>query len=373
MKRLLLTLLLACAPVALAQNVSLSATLTGAAEVPAAGDTDGVGFAVVTIHGTTVNYSVIATGIVTPTLAHIHRGVTGQAGGIVVDFNVATLHNGTVSISQALANEIAGNPAGFYVNVHNGDFPGGAIRGQLAAAVEAGIRTAFLPVVGKVTGANNTNFVTDMRIVNHGGATANVTLDYFAQSGAGQTAPTVTKTVTIAPGEQKVLDDFVGATLATTGLGALRITSDQNVTATSRVINDLRGSNLGTTGFATTAASLDEAGTTGTITFLSQASGADVGTGVGFRTNLGYFNPSASSVTATFVARRTSDGAVLGTNEVTIPGYSMVQQSAFGLLSAVGEADRVQPNFYVTWASSAPLFVYGSVVDNKTGDSVIVE
>jgi hypothetical protein len=27
---------------------------------------------------------------------------------------------------------IIANPAGYYVNIHNADFPGGAVRGQLA-------------------------------------------------------------------------------------------------------------------------------------------------------------------------------------------------------------------------------------------------
>src|SRR6185436_5512324 len=141
---------------------------------------------------------------------------------------------------------------------------GGAIRGQLGSATGEGVRVAYLPVVGKVTGANNTNFVTDLRIVNQSSSTANVTLDYFG-------APSATKTITVAPGEQKVLDDVVGATLAASGLGGLRITSDQNVTVTSRVINDLRATNTGTTGFAVANGTIDDAPTSGTISFLSQA------------------------------------------------------------------------------------------------------
>lgn len=370
MKRIATLLLLLALLPAAAFAQSFSTVLSGGNEVPS-GDTDGVGFAVVTFDGTTVRYSVFTQNIAAPTMAHIHRGVAGVNGPIVIDFNAATLTNGTATTTQALASEIIANPSGFYVNVHTADFPGGAVRGQLAGATEAGVRTAFLPVVGKVTGANNTNFVTDLRIINHGAGTANVTLDFFATSAAGQTAPTATKSVTVAPGEQKVLDDVVGATLATSGLGALRVVSDQNVTVTARVINDLRSTNLGTTGFA--VASGDDATTAGTISFLSQGSLGDIGAGVGFRTNVGYFNPSASPATVTFTARRTSDGSVLGSNTVTIPGFSMVQQGAFTLLTNVPDADRTQSNFYVTWTSTAPVFVYGAVVDNKTGDSVLIQ
>lgn len=364
MKRtaILLFLLALMMPV-VASAQSYSAILSGAAEVPGPGDTDGVGFAVVTIDGTTIRYSVWTQNIAAPTLAHIHTGGAGVSGSVLVDFNVNTLTNGTVTVSQDIANQIKANPSGFYVNVHNSEFGSGAIRGQLAASTSGeGTMTSYIPVVGKVQGQNNTNFVTDLRIVNNGGATANITLDYFAQNGGGQTAPSATKTLTVAPGEQKVLDDVVNATLAVaSGLGGLRITSDQNIVASARVINDLRATGLGTAGFAIDAD--EQADTAGVISFLS--SNAD------YRTNAGYFNPSSSSLTATFVARSSANGAILGTNTITIPGYAMVQQGAFDLISSVPASDRTQNNYYITWTSSAPLFVYGAVTDNRTGDAVL--
>jgi len=376
MKKLLGIFALALALPAAAFAQSFSATLGGASEVPGPGDTDGVGFAVVSISGTTINYTILAQNIGTPTLAHIHTGGAGTSGAVLVDFTPSFIGGtavGSVTTTQENINKIAGNPAGFYVNVHTNDFPNGAIRGQLAAPVSEGGQSSYLPIVGKAQGANNTNFVTDLRIINLGGATANVTLAFFAASAAGQSTPTVTKTITVAPNEQKILDDVVGVTLATTGLGALKVTSDQNVVVTSRVINDLRASSLGTTGFSVDGQSVEEAKTSGTIPFLSQASSADIGTFTGFRTNVGYFNPSSTPVTATFTARRTSDGTILGTSTATIAGFSQLQQAAFTLVAGVPDADRVQSNFYITWTSSAPLFVYGSVVDNKTGDSVLIQ
>lgn len=363
MKRLAILMFLALAPVA-AFAQSFSAVLTGAAEVPGPGDADGSGIAVVTVNGTTINYSVLVQGIGTATLAHIHRGAAGVSGPVVVDFNAGTLVNGTVSgVSQTLIDEILANPSGFYVNVHNAEFPNGAIRGQLVTTSQGGgTRSAFIPVIGKVTGAGGTNFVTDLRIINNGSATANVTLDYYAQNPAGSPTPTVMKSITVAPGEQKVLNDVVGTTLAVaSGLGGLRITSDQNIVASARVINDLRTQNLGTAGFALNA---KESGTTsGTIPFLAQSTD--------YRTNLGYFNTSGTSATVTLVARRSSDGAILGTNTLTIPAFAMVQQPAFAVISNVPEPDRTQNDFYVNWTSNVPLFVYGAVTDNKTGDAVL--
>lgn len=361
MKRIaILFLLLALLPVA-AFAQSYSAILSGANEV-GGGDTDGAGLAVITIDGTTLHYSVLVQGVAPVTAGHIHIGPAGTNGEIVVPFNENSLANGTATITQTLANEINANPTGYYVNVHNSEFPNGALRGQLVRAQGAGSRTTWLPVIGKVAGQAGTNFVTDMRIINNGGATANVTLDFFPQNGSGNAAPGTTKTITVAPGEQKVLDDVMATTLQLTGgLGGVRITSDQNVLTTARVINDLRAEGKGTAGFAFDAE--ENGSTSGTLSFLS--SNAD------FRTNAGYFNPNATAVSATFVARSTATGAILGTNTVNIPGYAMVQQPVFSLISSVPEASRTQNDYYVEWTSSAPLFVYASITDNKTGDAVL--
>lgn len=362
MKRSAILLLLLAIVPATAFAQSFSAQLTGAAEVPGPGDPDGTGFAVVTITGTTVRYTVWTQGIAPATAAHIHIGGPSVAGAVVVPLDVNTLFAGTTTITADLASQIVANPSGFYVNVHNPEFPGGAVRGQLAGGEGEGSRTSFLPVIGKVRGQAGTNFVTDLSIINNGGAVASVQLAFFPQNGAGNAAPSVTKTVTVAPGEQKVLTDVtLGTLLLEGGLGGLRITSDQNVLVSARVINDLRSEGKGTSGFAFDAE--ETAGTSGTMSFL--ANDAD------YRTNIGYFNPNAAPVTATFIARRTSDGGVLGSNTVTVPGYAMLQQSSFGLIAAVPEASRTQASFYVTWTSDAPLFAYASVTDNKTGDAVL--
>lgn len=112
------------------------ANMTGAQEVPPA-DPDGTGTATIWIVGTTVHYQITVANIDPPTMQHIHQGAAGVNGPIVVNLPGVWVGNtltGTTTTDSATAAAIIANPAGFYVNVHNGPFSGGAIRGQLGLA-----------------------------------------------------------------------------------------------------------------------------------------------------------------------------------------------------------------------------------------------
>lgn len=115
----------------------LSARLEGANEVPPA-DPDGRGRALVSAKDDRVCFAITWDKIAQPALGHIHRGAKGVNGPIVVGFPVfdglpASFNgvDGCVSANPDLVSEIRHDPAGFYVNLHNAEFPGGAIRGQL--------------------------------------------------------------------------------------------------------------------------------------------------------------------------------------------------------------------------------------------------
>ncbi len=116
-----------------AQAVSLSATLRGTNEVPANASTASGGTSV-TVNTTTGVVTWITTSSIPQTAAtghHIHQAAAGVNGPVVVNFG--TSYGGSVTVTPALAASIAANPAGFYVNLHTAAFPGGEIRGQLAA------------------------------------------------------------------------------------------------------------------------------------------------------------------------------------------------------------------------------------------------
>lgn len=132
MPRLFLAFLLLVPVAASAQTYS--AVLNGANEVPPA-DPDGAGTATVVLNGTMVTYAINVQNItLPPTGQHIHVGAAGVNGGVVIPLTGTWVGGSLVGSTTAAPADVAAiiaNPAGYYVNIHNTDFPGGAIRGQL--------------------------------------------------------------------------------------------------------------------------------------------------------------------------------------------------------------------------------------------------
>ena len=134
-------------------TVTLTARLSGAQEVPSA-DPDGRGKAVVVVDVAAgrVCFDIKLSDAGTPNRGHIHSGAAGVNGPIVVPFfelrippadpgaaasdpRNDAIESGRIedctSADPALLAQIVANPGGYYVNVHNARFPGGALRCQL--------------------------------------------------------------------------------------------------------------------------------------------------------------------------------------------------------------------------------------------------
>ncbi|HET6468425.1 MAG TPA: CHRD domain-containing protein, partial [Geminicoccaceae bacterium] len=123
---------------AVAQDVGgrpLAAFLSGAEEVPGPGDPDGSGEAFLTFNPGRgqICYQLTASDIAPATAAHIHIGAAGIAGPVVVPLVPPTGGSSSdcAPADRDLIRAIMRNFEGYYVNVHNADFPAGAIRGQL--------------------------------------------------------------------------------------------------------------------------------------------------------------------------------------------------------------------------------------------------
>lgn len=135
---------------AAAQTVTLSATLTGAGEVPAI-NTGSFGTATVTVdaRAQTVTYRVDVFNLPSGVAAsHIHVGAVGTNGPVIVNFAppvpasndfafsgtardtdfILRPDQGIRSVEDAIQAILGGNT---YVNVHSAVNPGGEVRGQL--------------------------------------------------------------------------------------------------------------------------------------------------------------------------------------------------------------------------------------------------
>ena len=138
-------------------NALLEATLNGRNEVATSatnernvGDPNGRGEAYVFgVDGDprTLCYVLTVDKIATATAAHIHEGAAGENGPVVANLGAPGDGNAADCLTEGEVGpgttpkfptgetvaDILANPENYYVNVHNAEYPGGAIRGQLKA------------------------------------------------------------------------------------------------------------------------------------------------------------------------------------------------------------------------------------------------
>jgi hypothetical protein len=122
---------------------ALQATLSGKNERDEngrrnAGDRNGLGGFTAVVDSGQICHGIVVRDIADPVAAHIHRGGPSVNGPVVVTLTHPTSGDpgssgNCVDIDDSLATQILRRPNRFYVNVHTGDFPNGAVRGQLKA------------------------------------------------------------------------------------------------------------------------------------------------------------------------------------------------------------------------------------------------
>lgn len=110
--------------------------LEGSQVVPGPGDPDGAGGVFIFMDRQTGRFCFFAdtANISTPlTAVHLHRGMSGQSGEMV-----ATLHgpstdpdvSGCFDFDRDLVRDISKNKGNYYIDMHNEEFPEGALRAQ---------------------------------------------------------------------------------------------------------------------------------------------------------------------------------------------------------------------------------------------------
>ena len=110
------------------------AKLTGKAEVGKASPT-GSGTARITLNLKTGKacWKLSVRGLDKTLSAHVHKGVPGKTGPVVIPLGARFYTKGCVTVPAKSLRAVGRNPRAYYVNVHTRRYLNGAIRGRLSA------------------------------------------------------------------------------------------------------------------------------------------------------------------------------------------------------------------------------------------------
>ena len=235
----------------------------------------------------------------------------------------------------------------------------------LAAAALAQGERITIPAVASIVGVNP--FFSDVRVMNTSyTATIHVTATYRCFLGACPTSA-AQSSFDLDPREAQAFDDMVvsafaapnsagGVELDFTGGGA------SDLVVTSRLYSTTP---TPTVGMFIPGQKVSSAHRYGVLTQIAN------GTGQGFRSNVGAFNPQDAAVTVVFALYW--DGHYVGEVERTLAPHSGVQiNDVFGpngvdhpLLESTDSVVTVQTD-------GLPVFSYGAVIDGNTTDPIFV-
>ncbi|MGZ8831281.1 MAG: proprotein convertase P-domain-containing protein, partial [Thermoanaerobaculia bacterium] len=212
----------------------------------------------------------------------------------------------------------------------------------------------FVAAVAHAPGANGTLWRSDVRLMNRGVSSANVTL-VFTPSGEDGNARFGAVKLAVEPGQVVALDDIVAEQFQTVGTGQLEIIGD--VLANARTYTN---ATHGTYGQFTPAVDADSvaAGESPLVVTLLRNDAA-------FRSNVGFAEIAGQ---AGAIRERLYDalsGGQVAENVFAIGAFSHRQElvtAAFGPL--IARIDVID--------GGARVIAYGAVVDNRTGDPIYV-
>lgn len=219
-------------------------------------------------------------------------------------------------------------------------------------------KDVYLSIGGEVG-----NFFTDARVFNPSFDKDIVITARYLQNNQDNTGA-ATKTVNVPKRTMLVLDNVVSVVFQTGGIGAIRLTSDDDFVATQRIYAKLDGPK--TLGQFVPGLDSTTALRKGALIQLKQnGTGGTIGT---FRTNIGGVNPNAVDANVTFKLYDKNNAVVVTKTEVF---------RAFGVLTP----QRIDAYFggthdlsdaWVSFDSDQPIFIYGSIVDNGSDDPTFI-
>jgi hypothetical protein len=267
------------------------------------------------------------------------------------------------------ADAVGGATQGYSVTISgdgNTAIVGGS--GDNSAAGAAWVFTAstsfavWLPVAAHNPGLNQSQWRSDLGLLNAGTVTANAQINFFGTGGV------VANTIYVPAATQSILNDVVGQ-LGASGQGALEVLSDQPLKVTSRTYNQVSPGEScypdGTQGqdYPTLTAS-DGLGA-GQSAYL-----AALTENASYRSNIGLVNAGSGAAT---VLVELYDGAGTKLTEYTVAlAAGQWAQETQPFRNKAGQTSMDRGYAKITAQSGSGVFSFASVVDNLTNDPTTV-
>ena len=221
----------------------------------------------------------------------------------------------------------------------------------------------FIPFVGRGPGAYPSNWFTTLWVYNPNGAAVSVDIYFLERNKNNFSTPPPVITVSIAAGETKIYENIVETTFGKQAYGALRITSTENVVATSRTYSkETAGSPLDQSfgqDFAAVPASF--AIKLGESTDIIGGYQTVPDTTSQQRTNFGCIETLGKQVTVKWVARNAAGVQQAEFNKVVLPLGQV--QGAYKDYFPTTSLTNTRISATVTVGTGA-VICYGSVITN---------
>jgi hypothetical protein len=216
----------------------------------------------------------------------------------------------------------------------------------------------MIPAAAHAPGAANTNWRTDVRLVNPSGAASSVRLDLLPQ-GTNNAARSRNVTVSVPAQGQLSIADVLQSQFAFTGSAALLVSSSEpSLIVTSRTYN--QAASGATYGQFIPGVKTEDAltpGISGHFIYVTRTAE--------YRTNVGFAGTSANDGKVT-IKLFDNHGGTLGSSTFDILPYGQLQVN--DVFAATGSVPTAVAHAIVT--STVPVVAYASVIDNRTGDPV---
>lgn len=217
--------------------------------------------------------------------------------------------------------------------------------------------TYWIPVVANLSGSGGSKFYSDLGLLNRGGGTASVELTYYGSGGSIQG----TRSESVGTNRQRILTNILGI-MGKTGKGAMKVSSNQPLTVTSRTYNQATSGTFGQYYDSYVSSQALASGQSMVLAHLTQNSK--------YRSNIGVLNVGTGSVTVRITLYS-------GSTQVGSPFTMTVAAGEYKQEDRVFETKAGQTNVAEGWAkvevtSGSGAIPMASVLDQVTSDPTTI-